>query len=795
MKHSIVIPAFNNAQYTSECIEAILRHTEDFEVILVDNGSTDHTPALGEALATRYPGKVIYKRLDENKGFGAAINVGTRLASGSLITWLNNDALVTPNWATQMERCIEVAPVKVGVPRIGMAGPASNFVGGLQFVPDSQQLQLNKLDEFAKDFHKMNPQNWVFVSFISGFCLMVRREVIEEIGLLDERFPVGGFEDNDFVVRALHAGWPAVIAGDTFIYHYGSRTIDSPPFAEQNRGISNWYIFFDKYRQGLPRHQRLVACYRVKDAAAFLKASLDSAARFTEAAVVMDTGSSDKTIEIAKRHPHVRAVAQWRGEKNERDERNAAINLARELEPDWIISIDADEVFEKAFDREQAQRLMNVPDPQICAYGFHFFTFWDKKNWRQDGIFGSMMGYRMFRNIPHLNIQMGTKEGLHCGNIPTLPIDARRITSFRIKHMGYDTPKIRKKKYEFYSKIDSEPNPLLVGSTSYRHLVSDAVSLRPWNEKCGVSLCMIVKNEDYNLFRFLGQQNGWNEVVMVDTGSNDHSIEVAEAFGVRVVPFEWTDSFADARNAVKAQAKGSWILHLDPDEVLDQSAQMKVRRMIEDPPDGYLVYVSNPQHDGRVVISESIRLFRNLPELKYSGRVHESFDPVLQKRHKDLRMITAPFNIVHQGYLKTPDDVQDKLDNYERLNRLQMRDDPNDPRPYYNLALHMLNEEEYAEGERLLLQAAEKSGQFYQPRKELGLLHLRKAQKHLAACVEVIPKHNPAREQLNQMAQTILGWLGHSDVRVGVPRRGKEGKEEKEVERREVGEKIHVEGV
>jgi glycosyltransferase involved in cell wall biosynthesis len=774
MKYSIIIPAFDNVRFTSECVDQVFRNTQDFEVILVDNGSTDATPQLGNAWAQRYPEKFVYHRLPENRGFASAINVGTQLSHGSFVVWLNNDALVTPDWADHLSQCLEDAPRRLGLPRAGIVGPASNFVGGLQFVPNTTLPDLSRLDDFAREFHRANQKNWIFVSFLSGFCLMSRREALNDIGLLDaDRFPIGGFEDNDFVIRALYKGWPAVIAGDTFVYHHGSKTIDLPPFMDQKRGVGNWQGFFEKYKDS--SHKRLIACYRVKDAAPFLKKSLDSVARFTDGAVILDTGSKDHTIPIAKKHPIVRTVAAYQGPPNERIERNTVIELAQKLDADWIVSVDADEVFEDSFTAEQAQRLMNAPDPQICAYGFHFYTFWDKHNWRQDGIFGKMVGFRMFRNLPGLRITAGTAKGLHCGNIPTLPVDSRRFTSFRIKHLGYDSERLRQRKYKFYSTIDRNPDPLLVGSTSYKHLIEKSVSLRPWIESNGVALCMIVKDEAYNLFRLLGQQNGWNELTIVDTGSSDRTVEVAKAFGAKVYEIAWPDSFSVARNFAKDKATQPWILHLDPDELLDQNGQIKVRRLIEEPVDGYLTYVSNQHPDGRVTLSESIRLFRNLQDLRYSGYVHESFDVALQEKHQDLKFVTAPFNIIHQGYLKSPEAVQEKLDLYERLNRLQMENDPEDPRPYYNLALHFLNEDQVEEAERLLLLATKKSEGFYQPQKELGILHLRRAQQYFEKCLKNIPDSNPVKTALENMVQVIIGHLGQTDIRAGMATQKKEG--------------------
>lgn len=769
MRFSIIIPAYNNVRYTTSCVESIFKNTRDFEIILIDNGSSDATREIGKAFTDRYKDQFVYKRLDENKGFSVAVNIGLHLAKGKYLIVLNNDTVTSPGWADKMADCMENASSRVGVQKVGIVGPASNKVAGLQQVPNVNAKALDKIDDFSNSFYTSNRYNWVFVGFLSGFCMMIRRDAYESIGSFDERFGIGGFEDNDYIIRANRAGWASVICGDAFVWHHCSQTINLPQFSHTSGGLANWKPFFDKwaFSGSKDRDQRLIVYYRIKNGEQWIKRSLDQTAKFADGVVVLDTGSNDNTLKIVTKHPSVLKVAKWTGIDNERDQRNGAIELARQCDPDWILCLDADEIMEDSFTRAQAQRLMKVPDPSINAYGFNFYTFWDKKNWRSDGIFGHMAHARMFRNMPDYWIRFGTERGLHCSNIAVSPVDSKRVTSFRIKHYGYDNPKIRQQKYEYYSKLDKTPDPRLVGAKSYRHLITKNVSLHPWVENNAISLCMIVKNEDYNLWRFLGQQNGWNELVIVDTGSSDSTVEVAKAFGAKVFEHEWQKSFSEARNFAKAQATGKWVVHLDPDEILDPNSQAAVRRITEDSPDGYLVYVKNIQRDGRVTMSETIRVYRNIPELVYSGRVHESFDPIL-KQYKDiLTFNTAPFQIIHQGYLKAPEKVQSKLDQYAKLNKLQMQDDEDDPRPYYNIALHKLNDGKIIEAEELLLTAVEKSESFYQPRKELGIVYLRKSYKWFVECLKTIPTHNPLRAEIQKVIDSIVSYIGESDLKVG----------------------------
>ena len=104
-----------------------------------------------------------------------------------------------------------------------------------------------ELDGFAWDFGKAQNGVIVEVNRLVGFCLLIKREVIDAIGLLDEQFGIGYFEDDDYCLRAIAAGFRPVIAGDGFVHHFGSRTflgsgVDAGALMRENhaRFIAKW---------------------------------------------------------------------------------------------------------------------------------------------------------------------------------------------------------------------------------------------------------------------------------------------------------------------------------------------------------------------------------------------------------------------------------------------------------------------------------------------------------------------------------------------------------------------------
>lgn len=780
MRYSIIMAAHKNLGYTSRAIESVFKHTQDFELILIDNGSKPNSPEYGwyDGLQKQAQNvKVIHN--EKNLGFSKACNQGLKIASGDVLILLNNDVLVTPYWADNMLSAMNKANRELPLKGFGLVGPASNYVGGRQHVGGAHY-EISQLDDFAVDFRQSNKDNFMYAGFLSGFCLMFTREVFEDVGLLDERFSPGGFEDNDFCLRAAAKGWKALIDGSTFIHHFGSKTLDLDEFKHMRRGLANRIKFIDKWHDSKP--QKLVAVYRVKDCAEKLMESLEKTSEFADEIVVLCDNCTDNTVEVARSFQKVVKVHESNLPFNERRDRNRLIEMAKERDPDWIISIDGDEVFEDKVDREYMQRLMHPPNPEIKCYGFSWYTFFlGRTHWRSDGIFGGIRGFRMFKNEPNQKIVHGNKEGLHGGNIPQFPVEYCRWTNVRIKHYGYDTLEECQRKYQWYEQLDDDKNPRLIGANDYRHLLAESVQLTTWIENNGFSLCMMVKDEEEQLPNLF--ETWWSFmdeiVVVVDDSTKDQTEEVAKRYTNKVYRKKLNDSFSEMRNFSYEKATKEWILQLDPDESMPDF--INLRRMAEDPRiDGYIFIVKNHQKDGVYTGSEAIRFFRNKPGFRLTGLVHEGFDESI-KRHK-LKIVQAPLAINHFGYLKGDERVEEKLQLYERLNKKQMRQNPRDARPPFNLALHRLNEGKTEQGVMLLKKAKNLKSDFVLPRKELGFVYLRMAYDELQGAAELLKNGHYLKTGLNEVVQKVQDAIGRNQtVKVGKAR--KNMKEQKQQER------------
>lgn len=163
-----------------------------------------------------------------------------------------------------------------------------------------------------------------------------------------------------------------------------------------------------------------------------------------------------------------------------------------------------------------------------------------------------------------------------------------------------------------------------------------------------VSLCMIVKNEAENLPRCLTSVKPYvDEMIVVDTGSTDNTVEIAQQYGAKVSYFEWCNDFAAARNYSISQATKDWILVLDADEELIIEVKKSFQELIKKPEN--IAYTIKLDNIGNYLINQTqtyvLRFFRNHLGIKYTGQFHEN--PTLE--NYNLKVLES-VKISHYGY-------------------------------------------------------------------------------------------------------------------------------------------------
>lgn len=209
---------------------------------------------------------------------------------------------------------------------------------------------------------------------------------------------------------------------------------------------------------------------------------------------------------------------------------------------------------------------------------------------------------------------------------------------------------------------------------------------RKANSKPLLSLCMIVKNEEHNLPRSLASVGDLaDQIVIVDTGSTDHTVEIARQFKAEVYFFPWQNDFSAARNESLKYARGEWILILDADDELTKAAQTAIPNLINDSEyDAYGLIIRNlaePSDLVKYVDDVRYRLFRNGKGFRYEKKVHNQIAPSIIRNGGKAR--DTDLVILHYGYLENP---RAKAERSLPMIQSALQDDPNNVYLIFKLA-------------------------------------------------------------------------------------------------------------
>jgi GT2 family glycosyltransferase/tetratricopeptide (TPR) repeat protein len=452
---SLIILCCDQLEYTRQCLESVLRHTRaPYELVLVDNGSTDGTAAYLEALRSQPgPARVEVIRHEGNVGFPAGCNQGLARARGDYLVLLNNDTVVTPGWLEGL-----VGWALHDWPTVGLVGAVTNASRPPQQVV-ADYPDLGGLDAFAARRRREFVGQAQETERLTGFCLLLRRAVFERIGGFDERFGLGFFDDDDLSVRARQAGFRLLVAQDVFVHHFGSRTFAGLGIDGAQQLRENFERFRDKWGEeqaagyGLPVGQaaslpapegKLAACPRarvslcliVKDEEANLADCLRGAADLVDELIVVDTGSTDRTKEIGAGFGARVFDFPWC------DSFAAARNeTLRHATGEWVFWLDADDRLDED-NRHKLRALFAGLGEENAAYALKCLCLPDPVTQASTVV----DHVRLFRNRPDVRWQYRVHEQI-------LPAVRRsggevRWSDVVIQHAGYQEPALRRRKLD-----------------------------------------------------------------------------------------------------------------------------------------------------------------------------------------------------------------------------------------------------------------------------------------------------------------------------------------------------------
>jgi glycosyltransferase involved in cell wall biosynthesis len=204
-----------------------------------------------------------------------------------------------------------------------------------------------------------------------------------------------------------------------------------------------------------------------------------------------------------------------------------------------------------------------------------------------------------------------------------------------------------------------------------------------------LSLCMIVKDEEAMLGRCLeAVRDAVDEIVVVDTGSSDATVQIAESFGARVLHHAWDGDFSAARNVSFDAATGDWVMYLDADEVL-VAEDVKRLRALTGRTWREAFYLVETNHtgdleDGTAITHDALRVFRNRPEYRFDGRIHEQIAYSLPTYLPE-RLERTTVRVEHYGYLGAVRGAKDKVNRNLELLERQVAEGGDTPFLHFNL--------------------------------------------------------------------------------------------------------------
>lgn len=258
---SIIIPTHNTRYVTNQCIEYIYKNTPDpYEIILVDNGSRDDTVEFMDMAGLC--DKII--TLPTNAGFAAGVNAGIRQADGEYICLLNSDVYVTDGWLEPLLHALGHDP------HITVAAPILNVRGGFQ-EPPGELLDANGQIPFEPDTisHKLDalyPGQMRLAPNVPAVCWLLRKSTVDKVGLFDERFGLGNYEDDDYNRRISEMldGIVAIPLG-SFVYHLAHRTFIAANIDYETQMLKNQALYREKWGEdALDWQSRMSALLREK---------------------------------------------------------------------------------------------------------------------------------------------------------------------------------------------------------------------------------------------------------------------------------------------------------------------------------------------------------------------------------------------------------------------------------------------------------------------------------------------------------------------------------------------------
>ena len=238
-KVSIIISVKDCLEYILKCLKSLVEYTRNYELIIIDNGSEDITRKFLRQEQKRLNFTLITNK--ENMGFPYGCNQGIKISTCKYLCFLNSDTMVSPNWLGKLMKGFKQ-------PNAGIVGPSTCYSGSEQMIKSltDKRYKMNQEDinavslSLEKGYKNIAPL---------GFCYLVKKEVIDKIGVFDyKRYGTGSSEETDFSWRSRIKGYKGYWVKDSYVHHFGHitfNTLGKDTVAIRNK---NAKIFFERIK-------------------------------------------------------------------------------------------------------------------------------------------------------------------------------------------------------------------------------------------------------------------------------------------------------------------------------------------------------------------------------------------------------------------------------------------------------------------------------------------------------------------------------------------------------------------
>ncbi len=667
-KVSVVVLASDKPDKLTKCIESIKRNTlEPNEVVVIppsryykDTEDVSANEAISKFAQSETKNIYDYDKEKDFIPYAKAANKGINESLGDYIVFLTDDMIVTEGWLTGLLECVMSNPYVglVGPMMTNVEGPqgikmtgfegsrsqgvkgyhpsespgaTSEYISSLHSNPGTlESLNPISIDTFALTFRQKNRYRRVEQKKLTGECLLIKRELIEKIGLFDEKFQTPEYALDDYCLRASLNNYTSLIAGDVFVYKtndIGKKDVvkireeiiahNKILFADRKHFIDKWsatdvdeetrkkLITLNSLRYADELFQKGQKNNAIEAIIEGLKYSPDNdKLHFALVSYMTENGKYIEAFDILGKLPeNLKKDARWFEfasickdgihlyDKAEKyiDE---AISLNNKSAKSWnikgLISYnrglfdEAEKFFIKAIELDK-------------SYGEAYANLgairW-KKDYREEALNLFERAFILSSTVENVVInyhaiavslsQQERAEKIFKEAIDLYP------SNRMLKYVLVDLL-LQQNKYDEAMKFYEDA---MVAFGIEKDTLSIALGIRDKigpkeidkSKKNTISVCMIVKNEEKYIGKCLHSINPLvDEMIVVDTGSTDRTKDIAKAFGAKVYDFLWTGDFSEARNYSISKASGEWILILDADEVIAPFDQDVLRELLSLP--------------------------------------------------------------------------------------------------------------------------------------------------------------------------------------------------------------------